>query len=965
MTPSDQTLVGSYDYRMVALSVVIAILAAYAALDLAGRVTSARTRVRFVWLTGGSFAMGIGIWSMHYIGMLAFRLPIPVLYDWPTVLLSLLAAVLASASALFVVSRKKMGLLRASIGSIFMGGGIVTMHYVGMAAMRLPAMCQWSPALVALSVVLAVGISFVALLLTFYFRGDLSAWSWLKISSAVVMGAAIPIMHYTGMAAATFTVATPNLAHSDTAHAVSVSSLSIAGIIVVTFLVLGIAVLTSLAGRRFSAQAVELEARAHLAAIVESSDDAIIGKTLEGIILTWNSAAEKMFGYSAQEAQGKKMMMLIPPEHSTEEPDILARIARGERVAHLETTRTRKDGRKIDVSVTISPMRDSQGKIVGASNIARDITERKDAEAKLNAQLARLSLLNQITRAIGGREDLRSIYQVALRTLEEDLGFDFGCLCDYDPISRKLQIIHVGARSRTLALELALTEQAHIPIDANGLSRCVLGQFLYEPDIADVILPFPQKLAAAGLRSLVAAPLLVENKVFGVFVAARRKPASFSSGECDFLRQLNEHLALAAHQAQLYASLQQAYDDLRQTQQAVMQQERLRALGQMASGIAHDINNAISPMWLSTEMLLETETDLSPQIRKHLEMIQRATGDVAHTVARMSEFYRQRELQLTLSPVQINALVQQVMDLTRVRWSDMPHRQGVVIEMRTELEQNPPAIMGVESEIRDALINLIFNAVDAMPSGGVLTLRTRIVERSPGRPKLSSLVVEVADNGVGMDEETRRRCLEPFFTTKGERGTGLGLAMVYGVVQRHDADLEIDSMAGRGTTVRVSFAVPAGGAIDLAPDTPRPVPPRARILVVDDDPLIIRVLCQVLERDGHEVIAANGGKAGIDVFSAAQRQGKPFAVVITDLGMPRIDGRKVASFVKSASKSTPVILLTGWGQRLIAEGDVSPHVDRVLSKPTKIGELREALAFCLSPRGRELEDLQNPNHMST
>jgi PAS domain S-box-containing protein len=960
MTASDQVLVGSYDYRLVTLSVVIAIVAAYAALDLAGRVTSSRTRVRFVWLTGGSLAMGIGIWSMHYIGMLAFRLPIPVLYDWPTVLLSLLAAVLASASALFVVSREKMDLLRASIGSIFMGGGIAAMHYVGMAAMRLPAMCQWSPFLVALSVVLAVAISFVALLLTFYFRGDLSAWSWLKVSSAVVMGAAIPIMHYTGMAAATFTVGSAP-AHSNTAHAVSVSSLSIAGIIVVTFLILGIAVLTSLAGRQFSIQAVKLEARAHLAAIVESSDDAIIGKTLEGVILTWNSAAESMFGYSAQEAVGKKMTMLIPPERSSEEPDILARIARGEKVAHLETTRTRKDGRSLDVSMTISPMRDSRGKIIGASNIARDITERKVAEAKVNAQLARLSLLNQITRAIGGREDLGSIYQVALRSLEEDLGFDFGCICDYDPISRELKIIHVGARSRKLALELALTEQARIPVDANGLSRCIRGQFLHEPNLADVILPFPQKLTAAGLRSLVAAPLLVESKVFGVFVATRRKPDSFSSGECDFLRQLSEHVALAAHQAQLYASLQQAYDDLRQTQQAVMQQERLRALGQMASGIAHDINNAISPMWLSTELLLENEPELSSPVRKHLEMIQRATGDVAQTVSRMTEFYRQREPQLTLAPVQINTLVQQVADLTRARWSDMPQRQGVVIELRTELEQNPPAILGIESEIREALINLIFNAVDAMPRGGVLTLRTREVERSPGRPQLRSFVVEVEDNGVGMDEETRRRCLEPFFTTKGERGTGLGLAMVYGMVQRHDADFEIESMAGKGTTVRLSFAVPVAGAADHAPETPRPVPSKASILIVDDDPLIIRVLCEVLKKDGHEVIAANGGKAGIDAFSAAQRQGKPFDVVITDLGMPRVDGRRVASFVKSASQATPVILLTGWGQRLLAEGDVSPHVDRVLSKPTKIGELREALAFCLSPRSPE--DLQNRNHM--
>jgi PAS domain S-box-containing protein len=941
-------LVSSYDYRLVALSVVIATLAAYAALDLAGRVTSARSQIRFVWLTGGSFAMGIGIWSMHYIGMLAFHLPIDVLYDWPTVLLSLLAAVFASAIALFVVSREKMGLVRASIGSIFMGGGIATMHYTGMAAMRLPAMCHWSPSLVVISVVVAVVISFVALLLTFYLRGDLSAWSWLKISSAVVMGAAIAIMHYTGMAAATFVSTTLPLTLSDTAHAVNVSALSVAGIAVVTFLVLGIAVLTSLAGRHFSAQAVELEASARLAAIVESSDDAIIGKSLDGIILSWNSGAERMFGYSAQEALGKPMLMLIPFERSNEEPDILARIARGERVSNFETRRIRKDRREVDVSVTISPMKDSQGKTVGASNIARDITERKVAEKKAIAQLARLNLLNQITRAIGGREDLGSIYRVVLQSLEEDLGFDFGCICDYDPTGRGLTVLHVGVRSQTLALELALTEHAHIPIDANGLSRCVRGQFVYEPDITEVKLPFPQKLAAVGLRSFVAAPLLIDSKVFGVFVAARQARESFSSGECEFLQQLSEHIALAAHQAQLYASLQEAYDDLRQTQQAVMQQERFRALGQMASGIAHDINNALSPMGLSTEMLLEDEADLSPRTRKHLEMIQRATDDVAQTVARLTEFYRQRQRQMTLSPIHINSLLQQVADLTRARWSDIPLRQGVVIEMRQEFEPTPPAIMGVDSEIREALINLIFNAVDAMPSGGVLTLRTRIVERSLGPPKLRRVVVEVADSGVGMDEDTRRRCLEPFFTTKGERGTGLGLAMVYGTVQRHSADIEIESMAGMGTTVRLTFAVPVEVATDVAPETPRPLPSRFRILVVDDDPLVIRVLCDSLEKDGHDVTTANGGEAGIEAFSAAQRQGKPFAVVITDLGMPRVDGRKVASFVKNASESTPVILLTGWGQSLIAEGDVSPHVDLVLSKPPKLRDLREALRSLVS-----------------
>src|SRR5258708_7097998 len=260
MNTPDQALVGSYNFGLVVLSVVIAILAAYAALELAGRVTSAGGKVRLFWLSGGAMAMGTGIWSMHYIGMLAFRLPIPVLYDWPTVLVSLLAAICASAIALFVASRKHMGLIRASIGSIFMGGGIATMHYTGMAAMRLSAICNWSSSLVVLSVVLAIVISFVALLLTFYFRGEMSAWSWLKISSAVVMGAAIPVMHYTGMAAASFTPSASALGQWNQAYAVGAGSLSAAAVSVVTFMVLGLALVSSLQDKRVAGQAGGLAA---------------------------------------------------------------------------------------------------------------------------------------------------------------------------------------------------------------------------------------------------------------------------------------------------------------------------------------------------------------------------------------------------------------------------------------------------------------------------------------------------------------------------------------------------------------------------------------------------------------------------------------------------------------------------------------------------------------------------------
>src|SRR5467141_379026 len=249
-------LIGSYNYALVVLSVLIAMFASYAALDLAGRVTAAGGWTRAIWLLGGAGAMGIGIWSMHYIGMLAFILPIPVAYHWPTVLLSLFAAILASVVALYVVSRQKMGASRAVAGSVLMGAGIASMHYIGMAAMRLPAMCQFNSFLVVLSVVFAVLISLAALWITFHFRDEKTGIGREKLAGAVVMGAAIPVMHYTGMAAASFTRSDMP---ADLSYSVSISTLGPAGIAAVTFVVLGLALLTSWVDRRFASQTLELQ----------------------------------------------------------------------------------------------------------------------------------------------------------------------------------------------------------------------------------------------------------------------------------------------------------------------------------------------------------------------------------------------------------------------------------------------------------------------------------------------------------------------------------------------------------------------------------------------------------------------------------------------------------------------------------------------------------------------------------
>jgi PAS domain S-box-containing protein len=705
--------------------------------------------------------------------------------------------------------------------------------------------------------------------------------------------------------------------------------------------------------RRKRVQLVEKEAvetRVQLATIVESSDDAIISKSLDGTITSWNRGATKLFGYTAAEMIGQPMARLFPADLVNEEPRILARIARGEVVDHFETVRLDKQGKPIDISTRVSPLADNTGKIIGAANIARDITERKQADRKLQDQLARLDLLQQITRAMDERQDMESIFQVVIHRLVADLPLDLCCVCLADPAAETVTAASIGVQGESLAVEMLLPEQSAIDVKATGLSHFMRGQLVYEPDVRVLSLPFPEQLVRAGLHSLVVTPLLVEGKLFGILLAARREAHKFTSGECEFLRQLGEHVALAAHQTQLYSSLQKAYDDLRQTQLAVMQQERLRALGQMASGIAHDINNAISPMMLYTESLLETEQNLSPRGRKGLQVIERAVDDVSATVARLSDFYRQREPQLRFMRVQPGNLLQQVLDLTRARWSDMPQKRGVVIDVQIDSAPRLPAIMGVEAEIREALTNLVFNAVDAMPDGGKLVLRTRATEdKGEGR----DVQVEVSDTGTGMDEETRRRCVEPFFTTKGERGTGLGLAMVYGMAERHGGDVEIESEVGRGTTIRLSFPIVDFSA-ERAAQTGEPLATVApqRILIVDDDAVVLKTLSDVLSADGHLVVGANGGQQGIEAFNDAFEGSEAFDVVVTDLGMPYVDGNQVAAAIKKLSPATPVILFSGWGQRVATEKELPAHIDYVLSKPPKLRELRQALIHCCQKSGQ-------------
>src|SRR5712692_2050724 len=394
-------LIGSYNYALVALSVLIAMFASYAALDLAGRVTAASGWTRAVWLLGGAGAMGTGIWSMHYIGMLAFLLPIPVAYHWPTVLLSLLAAILASVVALGVVSRQKMGAFRALAGSVLMGAGIASMHYIGMAAMRLPAMCQFNSFLVVLSVLFAVQISLAALWITFHFRDEVTGIGWEKLAGAVVMGAAIPVMHYTGMAAASFT---PSVMPTNLSHAVSISTLGTAGIVAVTFVVLGLAMLTSWVDRRFAIQTLEVQeeklqqSEAYLSEAQRLSRTGSFGWRVSTGEIIWSNETFRIFQYDqTTKPTAELILQRVHPEDATLVQRTIDRAAQDGRDFDFEHRLLMPDGSVKYVHVVAHALNDSSGmgKFVGA---VMDVTATKQAEEALRRSEAYLAEAQRLSR---------------------------------------------------------------------------------------------------------------------------------------------------------------------------------------------------------------------------------------------------------------------------------------------------------------------------------------------------------------------------------------------------------------------------------------------------------------------------------------------------------------------------------------------------------------------------------------
>ncbi len=647
-----------------------------------------------------------------------------------------------------------------------------------------------------------------------------------------------------------------------------------------------------------------------------------------GLILDCNQRAQEMLGGAEQALRGAPLARFFPeakqrdliccPARSSSEPSPLSEVfAMGG-----------ADEKRRFVEVTVAPLTDDADES-GAIVLLLDVTDR------VNAEMARL----QVEKTLHQREEL---YRQAIAAANA-----VPYLKDYETNSYPfmgegiLQMTGYTPEEMTPELWERITPEVVMLGEAAGLS----------------VREAMRKALAGELRHWQSESRLITRDGQMRWVADCSveifDETGQSTGSVGVLIDITEHKQAQEALQETNRRLEETLAELRAAQQQLVQQERLRALGTMASGIAHDFNNALAPILGYAELLLLAPQDLDDKAKvlRYLQTIHAAAQDAANVVSRLREFYRFRDTAEILLPVDVNHLVEQTVLLTQPKWKDQAQAGGRTIVAQTDLQDVPP-VAGNESELREALTNLIFNAVDAMPNGGVIMIRTRMDEtgkRGNGETETSPflrlsdspihVVLEVSDTGVGMTEEVRRRCLEPFFSTKGERGSGLGLAVVYGILQRHNGTIEIDSAPGKGTTVVIRLPAQIEPKREDRTTKADIVSRSLRVLVVDDEPRVREVIVEYLRRDGHAVEPAANGREGLEKFRADK-----FDLVVTDRAMPEMSGNQLALALQQLGSHVPVILLTGFGEFMNAAGEHPAGVDVIVSKPIGLTALREAIA---------------------
>ncbi|MFQ5691454.1 MAG: GAF domain-containing protein [Nitrospinota bacterium] len=600
---------------------------------------------------------------------------------------------------------------------------------------------------------------------------------------------------------------------------------------------------------------------------VRGATDAIITIDLQGRIASWNPGAETLYGYAEKEVRGRKFLSIFP-EAEAEYITFLTRFESGETCPRKETIRRRKDGTEVEVSITLSPIRDNTGRIVGASGIHREIGAQKRAEQALRKS----------------EEKYRTLFEQARDAIEivDETGRLVDCnqkACELSGYTREELL---GKRLEDIVkaeYKEGLTER---------ISRLLKGE---------VLAPYE----SVNLRKD-GSPVALEVSASFTEMEGRKRMIFF-------LRDITERMRLE--------------EQLRRTQ-------KLEALGRLASGVAHDFNNTLAVILGRAELLKKLIADSAT--RRALEIIEKAALTGAQTVKRLQNFARKRE-DRPAGWVNLNNIIRDAAETARHEWKDEAQRDGHPAEVCIEARAKQAVIQGEDTELHEALINLIHNALDAMPDGGRVTLSTWNTEEG--------VVVCVSDTGKGMTPDERKRAFEPFFTTKGERGSGLGLSMVYGIVERYGGEILLESEPGKGTAVRLTFPVRAE-----RPETPEradaPPAESRRILVIDDEKGIVDLFGEFLRMEGHEVETATDPIEGLNRFRE-----KPFDLVFTDLGMPGMAGWDVAKAVKEANPAAAVVLVTGWGAEFDEGKLTRSGVDFVLEKPVKHSDILSAVAAAL------------------
>jgi PAS domain S-box-containing protein len=703
------------------------------------------------------------------------------------------------------------------------------------------------------------------------------------------------------------------------------------------------------------AERARQESEQTLSTIFDGATDGILVADAETQrFVNANRAICRMLGYTREEIEGLSVADL----HSAESLEYVVtqfkKQLNGEITLSRDIPVRRKDGSVFYADVNAAPV-ELRGRM-HLLGMFRDVTERRQAEQKLRDTIEELQKaqkqltqqagwmqsLNSISGEIARRNSLESIMRVAMQYLEESFPFALGGIELSSEEEKASSISVLSSRGRSLASGLGIEEGVRISAEHSFLRSSIelhQARTLRLSEIEPAGLSGQgsllfQDLKREGLKTVVVVPLDTEKTRIGAIFMIYREDVVLSEPEWRFLNGMAEYVSLSAQNWKLYRELEASYKQLKDTQEAMMRQERLNAMGQMASGVAHDINNVLVPVSLYTEALLENEPGLSDRANRFLKTIQSSVRDIENITLRLRSFYKKEE-EADFQFIDIEDLFDGVIELTRPRWKAMPYRQGIVIQLEKELEEKLPSILGSESEIRESLVNLVFNAVDAMPEGGTITLRAR--------KEGQHVLMEVADTGVGMNEEQRRRCLEPFYTTKGKKGSGLGLSGVYGMVQRHKGDIEIQSEPGKGTSVRVLFPLFEKKPKKTASFEESAPVPSLRILCVDDDQKVREVLKEMLILDGHEVQTCSSGEEAVKLFRAEKGGERSFELVITDLGMPHMDGKAVAREIKRASPATPVILFSGWGNFMNMNGELPENIDCLLGKPPGMDLLRNAI----------------------